>query len=48
MPFYLFQSTVLVALTASVFQSLTISDLKNVPKLAASKEYPYREASGQY
>ena len=47
MPFYLFQSTVLVALSASLFQILTISDLKNVPRLAASKEYPYREASGQ-
>jgi len=47
MPFYLLQSTVLVAITASLFQSLTISDLKNVPKLAVSKEYPYREASSQ-
>ena len=46
MPFYLLQSTVLVAITASIFQSLTISDLKSVPKLVASKEYPYREASG--
>jgi hypothetical protein len=46
-PFYLFQSTFLVALTASLFQSLTISDLKNVPKLNATPEYPYRENSGK-
>jgi hypothetical protein len=47
MPFYLLQSTFLVALTASLFQSLTISDLKNVPKLAQTKEFPYHEASGK-
>ena len=46
-PFYLLQSTVLVALTASLFQSLSLSDLKSVPKLAPTKEYPYREASGK-
>ncbi|KAF8155871.1 hypothetical protein B0H34DRAFT_798966 [Crassisporium funariophilum] len=44
-PFYLFQSTVLVALTASLFQSLMSSHLKGVPKLAPTKEFPYREAS---
>ena len=47
LPFYLFQSTFLVALTASLFQSLTVSDLKNVPKLNATPEYPYRENSGK-
>jgi len=47
MPFYLLQSTVLVTLTASLFQSLTVSDLKSVPKFMPSKEYPYREASGE-
>jgi len=46
-PFYLLESTVLVALAASLFQSLTISDLKNVPKLAPTKEYPYRQGSGK-
>ncbi|KDR69496.1 hypothetical protein GALMADRAFT_215158 [Galerina marginata CBS 339.88] len=45
MPFYLLQSTFLVALTASLYQSLTVSDLKNVPKFPQTKEYPYREAS---
>ena len=46
MPFYLLQSSVLVALAASLFQSLTVTDLKNVPKIAQLNEYPYREASG--
>jgi len=46
-PFYLLQSTVLVALMASLFQSLSVSDLKNVPKLAPTKEYPYRQGSGE-
>ena len=46
-PFYLLQSTFLVALTASLFQSLTVSDLKTVPKLAPTKEYPYRQGSGE-
>jgi hypothetical protein len=46
-PFYLLQSTVLVALTASLFQSLTMSDLKMVPKLAPTNEYPYRQGSGK-
>ena len=47
LPFYLFESTIIVALTASIFQSLTASDLKKVPKLAATKEYPYRATSGE-
>ena len=46
-PFYLFQSSVLVALTASIFQGLAIPHLKSVPKIAPSQEYPYREASGE-
>jgi len=46
-PFYLLQSTVLVALTTSLFQSLTMSDLKTVPKLALTKEYPYCQGSGE-
>jgi hypothetical protein len=47
MPFYLFQSSVLVALTASIFQGLTTPHLKSVPKISPSQEYPYREASGE-
>lgn len=46
-PFYLFQSSVLVALTASIFQGLMTPHLKTVPKIAPSQEYPYREASGE-
>jgi hypothetical protein len=46
-PFYLLQSTVLVALTASLFQGLTVSNLKTVPKLAPTTEYPYRQGSGK-
>ena len=46
-PFYLLQSTVLVALTASLFQGLTVSNLKTVPKLAPTAEYPYRQGSGK-
>ena len=45
---YLFQSTVLVALAASIFQQLTISNLKNVPKLTPSNKYPYHETSGGF
>ena len=47
-PFYLFQSTDLVALTASLFQSVSPANLKNVPKIAPTKEYPYREGSGSF
>jgi hypothetical protein len=46
-PWFLFQSTVLVALAASLSEQLTASHLTNVPKIVASKEYPYREASGK-
>jgi hypothetical protein len=46
-PFYLLQSTVLVALTASLFQGLTVSNLKTVPKLAPTTEYPYHQGSGK-
>ena len=44
---YLFQSTVLVALAASIFQPLIVSNLKNAPKIAPTNEYPYRKASGE-
>jgi hypothetical protein len=45
-PWFLFQSTVLVALAASLIEQLMVSYLRNVPKLVATKEYPYRKASG--
>ena len=47
LPFYLVETPMLMALTASLFQSLMGSYLKSVPKNAPSKEYPYREASGK-
>ena len=46
-PFYLFQSSVLVALTVSIFQALTVSYLKSVPKITPSQEYPYCKMSGE-
>ena len=47
LPFYLLQSTVLVVLMASLFQSLTVSNVKAIPKLAPMTEYPYRKSSGE-
>lgn len=46
-PWYLFQSTILVALAASLMEQLTVSQLTSVPKVAATKEYPYRETAGE-
>ncbi|KAF8054503.1 hypothetical protein FPV67DRAFT_1440289, partial [Lyophyllum atratum] len=46
--FYLLDSRVLVALAASIFQSLSSSELKSVPKMTVQKEYPYRERLGTY
>lgn len=46
MPFYLIKSTVIVALTASIFQSLIISDLKMVPKFMMTNKYPYQATFG--
>ena len=48
LPWYLFQGTFLVALAASVFQQMSVSALRSVPKLAPNKEYPYCDASGEY
>ncbi|KAF8075710.1 hypothetical protein FPV67DRAFT_1664047 [Lyophyllum atratum] len=45
--FYLLDSRVLVALAASIFQSLSSSELKSVPKMTVQKEYPYRERLGK-
>ena len=47
LPWYLFQGTFLVALSASLFQQMSVSALRSVPKLAPNKEFPYREASGE-
>lgn len=47
-PYFLLESTVLVAITASLLQSIVASDLKLVPKLAPSTEFPYREVGGKF
>jgi hypothetical protein len=47
LPWYLFQGTFLVALAASVFQQMSVSSLRSVPKFAPNQEYPYREGSGE-
>ncbi|KAF8176089.1 hypothetical protein BJ912DRAFT_1033585 [Pholiota molesta] len=46
-PWYLFQGTVLVAMAASLHQHLTVTQLKSVPRLTPSPDFPYREASGE-
>ena len=45
--YYLLDSQVLVALTASLLEKFTAADLKNVPKLAPTKDFPYRERAGK-
>ena len=46
-PWYLLQGTFLVALAASIFQELTVANIKNIPKTTPNKEYPYRLGSGE-
>ncbi|KAF6747101.1 hypothetical protein DFP72DRAFT_822195 [Ephemerocybe angulata] len=45
--FYLLDSAFLVALSATLLESLSLSDLKLLPKLAATSYFPYREAKGK-
>ena len=47
-PFYLLQSSVLVALTASLFQTLTVLILKKTPTVTPTREYLYHEGSGKF
>jgi hypothetical protein len=47
-PYFLLESTVLVAVTASLLQSIAASDLKLAPKLVPSTEFPYREVGGKF
>jgi hypothetical protein len=47
-PYFLLESTVLVAIAASLLQSIVASDLKLAPKLAPSTEFPYREVGGKF
>ncbi|RXW13478.1 hypothetical protein EST38_g12377 [Candolleomyces aberdarensis] len=46
--YYLFQSPVLIAVAAALFQRLAASDLKLLPKTAPTNEYPYREGTGKF
>ncbi|PPR03132.1 hypothetical protein CVT24_008485 [Panaeolus cyanescens] len=46
-PFFLFQTPFLVALAASIFERLTQNELKTVPKIAITTEFPYREHTGK-
>lgn len=45
--YFLLESTVLVAMAASLLQSIVASDLKLAPKLAPSVEFPYCEVGGK-
>lgn len=47
-PVYLFESSELVALTASLLERLNRLDLKGVPTIAQSNMFPYRESSGEF
>jgi len=44
--FYLLESRFLVALAASLFEGLIVSDIKSIPKIGLGTEYPYRERLG--
>ncbi|KAF9060527.1 hypothetical protein BDP27DRAFT_1429958 [Rhodocollybia butyracea] len=45
-PAYLFQTTELVALTSSLLEKLTRLDLKGIPNIARTHQFPYQESSG--
>ncbi|KAF6746501.1 hypothetical protein DFP72DRAFT_823118 [Ephemerocybe angulata] len=45
--FYLLRSPFLIATTALLLERLSVSDLKSLPKVTATSEYPYRERSGR-
>ncbi len=44
--FYLFQGSFLVALAASIFSNVTNLNVKELVRVTATSEFPYREASG--
>ncbi|KAJ3548106.1 hypothetical protein NMY22_g1393 [Coprinellus aureogranulatus] len=46
-PFYLFASSFLVATTALLMQRIPKASLKALPKMAATTDYPYRDANGK-
>jgi hypothetical protein len=45
-PYYLLESSFLVALMANLMGYLTASDLKGIQKLAPTDSFPYHEVSG--
>ena len=47
-PFYLLQSSVLVMLIVSIFQTLTVSNLKKVLTMTSTREYPYHKGSSKF
>lgn len=47
-PFYLLESRALLAFASDIFGRLTPKDLKAIPKLSPTKEFPYREVSGMF
>ncbi|TFY55061.1 hypothetical protein EVG20_g9459 [Dentipellis fragilis] len=46
-PFYLFETSILVALTSSLRDHMTKPYLKCIPHVVRTESYPYREASGK-
>jgi hypothetical protein len=46
--FYLLDSQVIAALASSIFELLSLADLKTIPKLAPMKDFPYRESAGMF
>jgi hypothetical protein len=46
--FYLLDSQVIAALASSLFELLSLADLKTIPKLAPMKDFPYRESAGMF
>ncbi|TEB26935.1 hypothetical protein FA13DRAFT_1795184 [Coprinellus micaceus] len=45
--FYLLDSSFLNALGESLYSKLSVSELKSTPKIALSKDFPYREVGGK-
>jgi hypothetical protein len=46
--FYLLDSQVIAALASSLFELLSLADLKTIPKLAPMKDFPYCESAGMF
>lgn len=47
-PFYLWESSVLMALASSLVERIFHRDFKNIPNVKQSAYFPYREASGMH